>query len=435
MDDHHKEALRKNCKAICEDLEFDVELEINLEEQKLFTRSQLDDIKAANTQKGRIQRLLHKLEQRGPEAFDKFVISIQEHYSWLAEKLNKSYEEERNKAASQSSDRGMISVVDENPEQIVLKKVLLMLTDANTNYDSIDPVSVPSDVSLCMIETKVSTMFEKHKNLEKQIDDCYKALNISDKTKSLDVVVQDLADQNESCNNKIVRLRKDLRHKSLLIQKQDEQIQNLKCTIETIQEEKAQLQTKLQWKISKIKELSAKLQHRCSEVQASYEKINELNETILNQDSEIKVSREKLNELSEIIKDQSIQIEDSQAKLVQKKYPMKTTKEKSENIQIPNSKCEDLNVRSKHQMPIDSHHELSTFSTLSNIQRVPLERCRSVHDEVQDNNIRFPKIHHQQHISQQKKRSRLGQNSCSDGLANRGSSKKSLWKPWKHYQE
>ncbi|KAL3892165.1 hypothetical protein ACJMK2_004399 [Sinanodonta woodiana] len=276
MNIHQKKALQKMHADLCDTLDFDADLEANIVQYGLFSDDKIEAIKAENTNKRRIQRMLKALKCRGPTAFTKFIICIQDHYPWLADRLRTSYEQEVNNRAPSSADLVLKRNVElfmqhklgdnnklnkqvkqeisnflllhlryhphpfshdshsENHEQEILKKVFSMLTKEKSNGESTDTFRVLEEVSLDMIASEISRMYEQLKSVEMQLD-YYKTL---DTTRSLDEIVKDLAAQNEfklkTTQDEITRLEREIRQKDRTIQDQSKKLEQLNSQIQEL---------------------------------------------------------------------------------------------------------------------------------------------------------------------------------------------------------
>ncbi|KAK3580262.1 hypothetical protein CHS0354_012791 [Potamilus streckersoni] len=279
MDTHQKKALQKMNTALCDTLELDADLEANFVQCGLFTENKLEEIKAENTNKRRIQRMLKALQRRGPTAFDKFLFCIQDNYLWLAKQLYTIYLQEVNNTAPSSADLARNRKIElfvqnkigdskklnkqvkqeissflllhppqqphlfsgdshsENHEQEILRKVFSMLTNEKTNGESTEPFIIHEEVSLDMIASEISRMSEQLRSLEKQL--CYyKSLDISNITISLDEIKKGLDSQNEfklkATREEIACLERELQQKSRTIQEHSKRIQQLDSQIQDL---------------------------------------------------------------------------------------------------------------------------------------------------------------------------------------------------------
>ncbi|KAL3889843.1 hypothetical protein ACJMK2_002170 [Sinanodonta woodiana] len=101
MNNIEQEALKKNTAALVHDIVVTESFLAALDEKKIFEQEMLEMIKVEKTLSDKVYKLLDLLPRRGPEAFNSFVLVLEDKYWWLASNLRDTLEELMNQKTTQ----------------------------------------------------------------------------------------------------------------------------------------------------------------------------------------------------------------------------------------------------------------------------------------------------------------------------------------------
>ncbi|KAK3586918.1 hypothetical protein CHS0354_008514 [Potamilus streckersoni] len=118
MNDIQREALKKNTIALVQDIMVTESFLAALDEKKIFEQEMLEMIKVERTTSDKVYKLLDLLPRRGPEAFNSFLLVLEDHYDWLATKLRDTHQELMNQKTTQPGQSDILV----SPENIILDK-------------------------------------------------------------------------------------------------------------------------------------------------------------------------------------------------------------------------------------------------------------------------------------------------------------------------
>lgn len=101
MDPRHKEILRKHRLDLSNQILIDDTIVQFLYQENILSESHVEEIQSQITNKRKTLRLLDVLATRGPRAFDTFLRSLEEEFTWVRDNLLQQLE--ANAPAEQSS--------------------------------------------------------------------------------------------------------------------------------------------------------------------------------------------------------------------------------------------------------------------------------------------------------------------------------------------
>uniref|UniRef100_A0A8C7TS32 CASP2 and RIPK1 domain containing adaptor with death domain n=1 Tax=Oncorhynchus mykiss TaxID=8022 RepID=A0A8C7TS32_ONCMY len=93
MDPRHKEILRKHRLDLSDQILIEDTIVQFLYQENILTESQVDEIQSQISNKKKTLRLLDILPTRGPRAFDTFLNSLEEEFTWVRDKLLQDLEQ------------------------------------------------------------------------------------------------------------------------------------------------------------------------------------------------------------------------------------------------------------------------------------------------------------------------------------------------------
>ncbi|XP_010898434.1 death domain-containing protein CRADD [Esox lucius] len=105
MDPLHKEILRKHRLNLSNQILIDDTIVQFLYQENILTDSQVEEIQAQQSNKKKTFRLLDILPTRGPRAFDTFLKSLEEEFTWVKDKLLQDLEQQNVLAQSPTNDK------------------------------------------------------------------------------------------------------------------------------------------------------------------------------------------------------------------------------------------------------------------------------------------------------------------------------------------
>ncbi|KAL3889842.1 hypothetical protein ACJMK2_002169 [Sinanodonta woodiana] len=101
MNDIEREALKKNTTMLVQDIVVTERFLAALAEKNIFEQEMLEMIKVEKTPSDKVYKLLDLLPRRGPEAFNSFLLVLEDQYYWLATKLRDTLHELMNQKTTQ----------------------------------------------------------------------------------------------------------------------------------------------------------------------------------------------------------------------------------------------------------------------------------------------------------------------------------------------
>ncbi|KAG8227527.1 hypothetical protein J437_LFUL008399 [Ladona fulva] len=138
MDVLQREALSRNGPAILADLDVEY-VEDHLLSKGVLSVDDVDRLQNKfSTRKERATHLLRILPYRGPSAFDEFVESLREPYSWLAERLEKDIVEKPVSTGAEATKIGFVDAhkFEDNPD-IIPNEICETITAVSTILSSL----------------------------------------------------------------------------------------------------------------------------------------------------------------------------------------------------------------------------------------------------------------------------------------------------------
>lgn len=87
MEERHRELLRAQRLHLCEQLVVDETIVQYLYQENILTESQVEEIQSQKSNKNKTLMLLSVLPNRGPNAFNVFLQSLEQDFPWIKENL------------------------------------------------------------------------------------------------------------------------------------------------------------------------------------------------------------------------------------------------------------------------------------------------------------------------------------------------------------